>query len=38
VIHVDERGTPKNRKKIEWRLITDLPVSSRTEAIEKLEW
>lgn len=38
VIHVDERGTPKNRKKIDWRLITDLPVSSRAEAIEKLEW
>jgi len=26
------------RKKIEWKLITDLPVSSRTDAIEKLEW
>jgi hypothetical protein len=38
VIHAEERGTPKNRKKIDWRLITDLPVSSRTEAIEKLEW
>jgi hypothetical protein len=38
VIHAEERGTPKNRKKINWRLITDLPVSSRTEAIEKLDW
>ena len=38
VIHAEERGTPKKRKKIDWRLITDLPVSSRTEAIEKLEW
>jgi Transposase DNA-binding len=38
VIHADERGTPNNRKKIEWRLITDLPVQSRKEAIEKLEW
>jgi hypothetical protein len=38
VIHAEERGTPKKRKKIVWRLITDLPVSSRTEAIEKLEW
>ncbi|MBB4263999.1 hypothetical protein GGD64_008071 [Bradyrhizobium sp. CIR3A] len=27
-----------NRKNIDWRLITDLPVSSRTDAIEKLEW
>ena len=30
VIHAEERGTPKNRKKIEWKLITDLPVQSRT--------
>jgi len=36
VIHAEERGTP--RKKIDWKLITDLPVGSRTEAIEKLEW
>jgi hypothetical protein len=38
VIHAEERGTPKNRKKIEWKLITDLPVQSRQDAIEKLEW
>lgn len=38
VIHAEERMTPKNRKKIEWKLITNLPVSSRTDAIEKLEW
>jgi Transposase DNA-binding len=38
VIHAQERGTPKNRKKIDWKLITDLPVRSRKEAIEKLEW
>ena len=38
VIHADERGTPKNRKKIEWKLITDLPVASRAAALEKLEW
>jgi hypothetical protein len=38
VIHAEERGTPKNRKKIDWRLITDLRVGSRAEAIEKLEW
>jgi len=38
VIHAEERGTPKNRKKIEWKLITDLPVNSRADAIEKLEW
>jgi hypothetical protein len=38
VIHAQERGTPKNRKKIDWKLITDLPVGSRVDAIEKLEW
>ena len=37
-IHAEERGTPKNRKRIEWKLITDLPVASRADAIEKLEW
>jgi hypothetical protein len=38
VIHAEERGAPKNRKKINWKLNTDLPVASRTDAIEKLEW
>ena len=38
VIHAEERGAPKNRKKIDWKLITDLPVQSRKDAIEKLEW
>jgi len=38
VIHAEERVTPKNRKKIEWKLITDLPIGSRADAIEKLEW
>lgn len=38
VIHAEERVTPKNRKKIEWKLITDLPVGSRADTIDKLEW
>ena len=38
VIHARERGTPKNRRKIDWKLLTDLPVRSRKDAIEKLEW
>jgi hypothetical protein len=38
VIHAKERGAPKNRKKVDWKLITDLPVQSRKDAIEKLEW
>ena len=38
VIHAIERGAPKGRKPIEWKLITDLAVRSRAEAIEKLDW
>jgi hypothetical protein len=38
VIHAEERVTPKNRKKIGWKLITDQPVGTRGDAIEKLEW
>jgi len=33
-----ERENPVNRKGIEWKLITDLSVASRREAIEKLNW
>ena len=38
VIHAEERGSPKNRDKIKWKLITDLTVRSRRDAIEKLQW
>ena len=38
VIHANERGAPKGRKPIEWKLITNLPVNSRKEAVEKLDW
>ena len=38
VIHAEERGTPLNREKISWKLITDLPVVSRRDAVEKLRW
>jgi hypothetical protein len=38
VIHAQERGTPKGRDKIDWKLIADLPVNSREEAMEKLRW
>jgi len=37
-IHATERGTPRGRDKIEWKLLTDLSVRSRKEAIQKLEW
>ena len=38
VIHAIEREKPKGRDRVDWKLITDLPVTSRAEAIEKLEW
>lgn len=38
VIHATERGAPRGRKAIEWKLITDLPVRGRAEAIEKIDW
>lgn len=38
VIHAHERGTPTGRERIEWKLITDLPVTSRAEAVEMLRW
>ena len=38
VLHAEERGMPKGREKISWKLITDLSVKSRQEAIEKLKW
>jgi hypothetical protein len=38
VLYAQERGTPTDREKIDWKLITDLPVRSRAEAIEKLVW
>ena len=38
VIHAEEAAAPQNRKRISWKLITDLPIRSSREAIEKLEW
>lgn len=38
VIHAQERGTPKDRDPIDWKLITNLPVTSKSKAIEKLDW
>ncbi len=33
-IHASERGKPAGRDRIEWKLLTDLPVESRAQAIE----
>ena len=38
VICAHERAAPKDREKIDWQLITDLPIGSAKEAVEKLDW
>lgn len=38
VLHATERGKPRGRDPIVWKLITDLAVTSRDCAIEKLHW
>ena len=38
VIHAQERGQPQGRERIDWKLLTDLPVVSRRDAVEKLAW
>jgi transposase-like protein/DDE family transposase len=38
VIYAQEREAPAGRDPIDWKLITDLPVSTPLEAVEKLEW
>ena len=38
VIHAHERGTPKGREKIQWKLLTNLKVDCFADAVEKLDW
>lgn len=38
VIHAREMDAPKGRERINWKLLTDLPVRSRQDAVEKLIW
>ena len=38
VIHAREREAPADRPVIDWRLITDLPVTNEAEAVEKMRW
>lgn len=38
VLHATERGQPSDRDPIDWKLVTDLPVTSAASAIEKLRW
>ncbi len=38
VIQAQEATKPKDRDQIDWKLITNLPVRSRKDAVEKLSW
>jgi hypothetical protein len=38
VLHVTERNPPRGREPVQWKLLTDLPVRSRREALEKISW
>jgi hypothetical protein len=38
VIHAREATRPKGRDRVDWRLVTDLAVTSPEEAVEKLRW
>ena len=38
VVHASERDACEGVEPIDWKLITDLPVTSRAQAIEKLDW
>ena len=38
VLHATERAAPKGCDRMEWKLITDLPVRSQSDAVEKLHW
>jgi hypothetical protein len=38
VIHAQERDAPSDRATLEWKLLTNLPVRSKADAIEKINW
>jgi Transposase DNA-binding len=38
VLHVRERDAPPQRQPLEWKLITNLAIRSKAEAIEKIDW
>lgn len=38
IIEACERETPAHRERIDWILVTDLPVHSLQEALEKIQW
>ena len=38
VVHAQERDAPASRAPLQWKLITNLPVDSEAQAIEKIDW
>ena len=38
LVHAREPKEPVGRPRIDWKLITDLPVDSHDDAVEKLQW
>lgn len=38
VIHARETTAPKNRDRIDWKLMSDLPVKGLREAAQRLDW
>jgi hypothetical protein len=38
VIYAQEREKPRGRERIDWKLLTNVPVRSRRDAIEKISW
>jgi hypothetical protein len=38
VLHATERGKQRGRDPIDWKLITNLRVTTRAQEIEKLQW
>lgn len=38
IIHTEGHGAPVSREKTAWKLIIDLPVRSRQDAVEKIKW
>jgi hypothetical protein len=38
VLWAQEKTTPEGRDRIDWKLITNLPVKSRSDALQKISW
>ena len=38
IIHAYEKGKPKSRPRLEWKLATNLEVKTLAQAVEKLDW